>query len=325
MLAIRQRAFGGPDQLRLEEVAEPRPSVDQVRIRVAAAGVHLIDAGVRRGERAGPLGVAQLPMTPGREVFGVVDEVGPGAPGGLMGERVVANLGPASGGYSELAVADVEQLHRVPDSVSGPVAVAMIGTGRTAMAIAELAGPVRGDVAVIAAAAGGIGSLLVELASAAGATVVGLAGGPAKVAAVEALGVTAVDSAEDRWASGLARALTDSPATLGLEGVGGTVGRTVLESLGVGGRMVMYGSASGSLTPIETADLYARGISVAAAIGARLFQRPGGLRGLESRALDAAATGALNPLFTEFPLAEAGEAQRSLETRTSLGKVILTL
>ena len=104
MKAIRQNAFGGPGELRLEDVPDPEPGEGQVRIRVEAAGVHLLDTVIRSGE-ASPRARPSLPMIPGREVAGVVDQTGPGADGALTGRRVVADLGLASGGYAELALA----------------------------------------------------------------------------------------------------------------------------------------------------------------------------------------------------------------------------
>src|SRR5919199_780628 len=145
MLAVRQHAFGGPERLRIEEVPDPHPGAGQVRIRVDAAGVHLIDTALRRGEGGGPLGPPALPMTPGREVAGVVDELGPGVDAHWLDRRVVADLGPASGGYAELALAAVESLDEVPDVLDADEAVAMVGTGRTTVAILELAVPTADD------------------------------------------------------------------------------------------------------------------------------------------------------------------------------------
>ncbi|WP_433476368.1 alcohol dehydrogenase catalytic domain-containing protein [Spirillospora sp. CA-142024] len=187
MRAIRQHAFGGPEELRLEEVPDPHPTTDQVRIRVESAGVHLLDTIIRQGA-GGPRVAPRLPMTPGREVAGTIDEVGADAETGLLGRRVVADLGLAGGGYAELALASTAAVHILPDGVEADSAVAMVGTGRTAMAILELAAPAAGDVVVVTAAAGGIGTLLVQACRAAGATVVGVAGGPGKVTLVRRIG-----------------------------------------------------------------------------------------------------------------------------------------
>jgi len=323
--AIRQHAFGGPHELRLEQVPDPHPTDGQVRVRVESAGVHLIDTAIRRGETGGPLSRPELPMTPGREVAGVVDEVGPGVDEGLLGRRVVADLGAASGGYAELALARAEVLHVLPTGLDADQAVAMIGTGRTAMAILELAAPTAGDVVVVTAAAGGIGTLLVQAARSAGASVVGVAGGPRKVAIVRDLGASiTADYTQPGWPDAVCAALGDRPVTLALDGVGGDIGRAALELLGIGGRLVMFGSSSGTLTELSSGDLYQRGITASAAIGARLLRRPDGLRPLENSALQAAAEGRLAPVIGQtYPLADAASAHQAIESRSTTGKTML--
>lgn len=324
MHAIRQHAFGPPETLAYEDVPDPVPAPDQVRIAVEAAGVHLIDTSIRRGEAGGPYPLPDLPMTPGREVAGAVDRVGSGAPETWLGRRVVAHLGPASGGYATLAVAPVAALHPVPDGLAPDVAVAMIGTGRTAMGILEVADLTAKDAVLVTAAAGGLGTLLVQAARAAGAAVVGLAGGPAKVERVRANGATgAVDYRVPGWPDAVGAALGDRAPTVLLDGVGGEAGRAALELLAPGGRVVMFGSSSGEMLALTSGDLYARGLTASAAVGPRLLQRPGGLRELEARALDEAAAGRLAPAVQPFPLAEAAAAHAALGARATTGKVVL--
>ena len=139
MHAIRLHAFGPAENLRYERVDDPRPGPGQARIAVAASGVHLIDTVLRAGRPMGPLPLPELPTIPGREVAGVVDALGPQVDEQWLGRRVVAHLGPASGGYAELAVRETEALHPVPDGLADDAAVAMIGTGRTALAVLEVA------------------------------------------------------------------------------------------------------------------------------------------------------------------------------------------
>ena len=129
MHAIRLHAFGPAENLRYEEVDDPAPGLGQVRIAVAAAGVHLIDTAIRAGRPQGPLPLPELPTIPGREVAGVVDALGPDTDAGLLGRRVVTHLGVASGGYAELAVGGADSLHAIPDGLADDVAVAAIGTG----------------------------------------------------------------------------------------------------------------------------------------------------------------------------------------------------
>jgi NADPH2:quinone reductase len=325
MHAIRLHAFGPAENLRYEQVADPEPGPGQVRIAVAAAGVHLIDTVIRAGRRDGPLAPPRLPATLGREVAGVVDAVGDGVDAGWIGRRVVAHLGAASGGYAQLAVREVEALHELPDGLADDAAVAMIGTGRTTTAILELAQLGADDIALITAAASGTGALLVQGARNAGATVVGAAGGEAKVARVRELGAdVAVDYTAPGWSARVREALDGRDVTVALDGVGGELGRAALELIGVGGRMVMFGSASGELTPLSAGDLYSRGLTVSAAIGPRILQRPGGLRELEELSLAQAAAGRLVPLVGQrFALAEAAAAHLAIESRGTVGKTVL--
>ena len=325
MKAIRQYEFGGPDTLRYEDVPDPSPGEGEVRIRVAAAGVHLVDTTIRQGGQLGPNPPPTLPMTPGREVAGTVDAVGPGTDPAWLGRRVVAHLGPASGGYAELAVAAVGSLHELPADLPYDAAVALIGTGRTTVAILELAALTAADVVLVTAAAGGIGALLVQAAGRVGATVVGAAGGPAKVDQVRALGApVAVDYSRPDWAEAVRTALAGRAVTVSMDGVGGTLGRTALELVGLGGRVLFYGWASGEPTPFTVWDLYSGGLTVSCAIGARILQRPGGLRGLEEESLARAAAGEWTPLVgAPFGLADAAGAHRALESRATVGKTVL--
>lgn len=325
MHAIRQYEFGPADTLRLAEVDDPHPAEGQVRIAVAAAGVHFIDTKIRAGVQGGPFPLPELPMTPGREVAGVVDEVGAGVDERWLGRRVVAHLGQTSGGYAEFAVREVEHLHRLPGPVSDDVAVAMIGTGRTAVGILQTARLTSDDVVLVSAAAGGLGTLLVQAARDAGATTIGLAGGAAKAEKVRANGAQlAVDYTSAGWADEVRAALGGRAVSVVLDGVGGEHGRTALELLGPGGRLLLYGWSSGEPARIDPHDVVGCGITVTPAVGPTLLSRPGGLRELESRALAAAAEGELRPeVSATFPLAEAAEAHAALEARSTVGKVIL--
>jgi NADPH2:quinone reductase len=286
--------------------------------------VHLIDTALRAGRAMGPLALPDLPTIPGREVAGVVDAVGPQADEQWLGRRVVAHLGPASGGYAELAVRETEALHALPDGLADDAAVAMIGTGRTALAILEVARLTADDVVLVTAAAGGLGTLLVQAARNAGATVVGVAGGPAKAQRVAQAGAAvAVDYSAPGWSDAVREALDGREVTVVLDGVGGALGRGALELLGVGGRLILFGFASGEPTELSVGDLFSRGLTASAAIGARMAQRPGGVRDLEEQALAAAADGRLVPLVQRFALAQAASAHEAIESRATVGKTVL--
>lgn len=321
MHAIRQYEFGPPEVLRYQRVADPAPEDGQVRIAVDAAGVHLIDTMIRRGDANGPFALPTLPMTPGREVSGVVEAAGAGVDPGWLGRRVVAHLGQVSGGYAEFALAPAGRLHGIPDAMGAETAVAMIGTGRTAAGLLEAAPVTADDVVLVTAAAGGLGSLLVQELSALGATVVALAGGGRKLELARSLGAgIAVDYRHPDWATDVRDALDGCAATVAFDGVGGAVGRAVFGLLGGGGRLVRFGWSSGAPARIDTGAFARHGISD---VPVRISQRPDGLRRLETIALDKAATGAWRPLTVAFALARASAAHQAMENRATTGKAVL--
>ena len=318
MLAIRHHEFGPPDTLVLEELPDLTPAAGQVLIAVEASGVHLMDTSIRRGE-PGPLPPPELPTVPGREVAGTVVAVGDGVDGSWLGRRVVAHLGPVPGGYADQAVTSVDLLFPVPDHVGLPDAVAAVGTGRTALGVVELEPATADDVVLVPSAAGGLGWLLVQDALARGARVVAAAGGPERVARLAELAPDqVVDYRQDGWHEQV------DGVTLVYDGVGGAVGRTALELLRPGGRLVMFGFSSGAPTRLDTGDLVGRSITAGWSLGPRMTALPGGIPGLAARALDRVAAGRWRPLVTTYPLGEAARAHADLEGRRAVGKVVLT-
>ncbi|MEU3977142.1 zinc-binding dehydrogenase [Streptomyces bacillaris] len=331
MHAVRLHAFGPAENLTYERIEDPVPGPGQVRIAVEAAGVHLLDTALREGQTGPYPAPADLPTVPGREVAGTVESVGEGTDPGWLGKRVVAHIGMAPGGYAELTVTEADKLHEIPGTLGAAEAVAMIGTGRTTLGILGFTDLGPDSVAVVTAAAGGIGTLLVQYAKNAGATVIALAGGPAKAARAEANGADlALDYTLPDWPD-RARAFLDAHglwATVVFDSVGGATARSAVGLLGRGGQHIVYGWSGEGLhdgqpltfTPEELAE---RGITSASVLGPRMIERGGGLRTLETRALAEAAAGRLRPAVQRYPLAEAAAAHRALETRGTVGKVVL--
>ncbi|MFD3958631.1 MULTISPECIES: zinc-binding dehydrogenase [Streptomyces] len=331
MHAVRLHAFGPAENLTYERIEDPVPGPGQVRIAVEAAGVHLLDTALREGQTGPYPAPAELPTVPGREVAGTVESVGEGTDPGWLGKRVVAHIGMAPGGYAELTVTEADKLHEVPGTLGAAEAVAMIGTGRTTLGILGFTDLGPDSVAVVTAAAGGIGTLLVQYAKNAGATVIALAGGPAKAARAEANGADlALDYTLPDWPD-RARAFLDTHglwATVVFDSVGGATARSAVGLLGRGGQHIVYGWSGEGLhdgrpltfTPEELAE---RGITSGSVLGPRMIERGGGLRALETRALAEAAAGRLRPAVQRYPLAEAAAAHRALETRGTVGKVVL--
>ncbi|WP_063051921.1 zinc-binding dehydrogenase [Nocardia arthritidis] len=328
MYAIRLHAFGPAENLRYEPVPDPVPGPGQVRIAVAAAGVHLVDTALRRGE-AGPFPAPELPTIPGREVGGTVDRVGADVAASLLGAQVVAHLGAVPGGYAELAVTDAARLHEIPANLDAAEAVAMVGTGRTTMGILQFTELKPGSIVLVTAAAGGIGTLLVQHAKNAGATVIGLAGGPAKVDRVRRNGADlAVDYLLPDWPERVRARVGDRGTNVLFDSVGGDVARTGIDLLAPGGQHLVYGwsgkSAADGPVRLSAGELAERGITSEMVIGPPMSARAGGdLRVLENRAMAEAAAGRLRPAVQRFALSDAAAAHRALETRATTGKVVL--
>ena len=201
MRAIRLHQFGPATNLVLDEVPDLHPGAGEVRMAVHAAGVHLLDTTLRRGE-PGPMPAPALPTIPGREVAGEVDRVGPDVEPSWMGRRVVAHLGLVPGGYAEQAVTAVDKLFPLSDHVPFADAIAAVGTGRTALGVLELEPPAPGDTVLVLSAAGGLGWLLVQGARAAGARVVAAAGSAERTERLEELKPDVLaDYSDPGWAT----------------------------------------------------------------------------------------------------------------------------
>lgn len=193
------------------------------------------------------------------------------------------------------------------------------------MAILELADPTVHDVALVTGAGGGVGILLVQAIARKRGTVVGLARGAEKLAVVDGCGALVVaDHSRPGWREAVREGLGGRQVTLALDAVGGELGRAVLELVGVGGRVVMFGTASSRPTELSSTDLYGFGISVSAAVGARLLGRPGGLRPLEESELRDARDGRWTPVIGQrFRLADAVAAHEAIEARATIRKTVL--
>lgn len=325
MRAIRHHEFGPSDVLRPEELPDPTPAEGEVRIDVRAAGVHLLDTTIRSGE-AGPMPLPQLPTIPGREVAGVVEAVGSDHDRGWLGVPVVAHLGLVPGGYASKAVTATGNLFRLPAETGQngyADAVALVGTGRTAVGILESDPPSAGATVLVPSAAGGLGWLLVQAAQEAGARVVAAAGGPEKTALLKELEPDLiVDYRDPEWPDAVRRQV--GAVSLVYDGVGGDVGRAALELLAPGGRLVMFGWSSGAATRFDQTDVFSRSLSVSSSLGPRMAALPGGVPGLAARALRRYAEGRWRPLVTAYCLDEAARAHADLENRHAVGKVVLT-
>jgi NADPH2:quinone reductase len=303
-------------------VPDPTPAAGQVLVDVEAAGVHLVDTKIRAGSADGsPIPLPELPTIPGREVAGRVSAAGPGVDPSWIGKRVVVHLGMVPGGYAERAVAKVESLYELADHVDAAQAVAAIGTGRTTAGILKQAHLTADDVVLVTAAAGGIGSYLIQAVRNAGAVAIGLAGGRSKVETVRSLGAQyAIDYRAPDWPAALKAELGAQEITVLFDGVGGSTGQQAFDLLGTGGRALLFGWSGGGAITFTQDDLMSRGLTVGWAIGAKLTRH---LRELEATALHHTTDGQWQALTTTFPLSDAAAAHQALESRQTTGKVVL--
>ena len=313
MQAIVMEEFGGPEVLRLREVPDPVPGPGQVLVAVEYAGITFVETQVRAGRGPAGMPVPKLPRVPGNGVGGRVVATGPDADPGLVGTTVVTTTGGA-GGYAQLALAAAADVLPVPSGLALPDAVALLADGRTAVVLHRRAAPQPGEWVLVEAAAGGVGSLLVQLAVASGARVVGAAGGAAKAAFVGSLGAVAVDYSRPGWEREVVAATGGRGVDLVYDGVGGQLGAQGMAAVRPGGRAQVYGMASGGWTEVPPGVEVVEGEA----------PTPAEIRAFAADALAAAAAGTLRPVIGQtFPLADAAQAHRAIEARATTGKTLL--
>lgn len=315
MRAVWLREFGEPEVLALGEAPEPVVGPGQVMVDVEFVNITFVETQFR-ATGFGPF-AATLPMIPGNGVGGVVASVGPGVEPGLVGTRVVTSTG-GSGGYAERVAVDADAVFRVPDEVAMDTAVALLADGRTATMMTRAAAIRPGERVLVEAAAGGVGSLIVQLAKAAGARVVAAVGGTRKAGVATDLGAEiAVDYTDEGWAKRVRD--TVGAVDVVFDGVGGAIARTAFDLLDRGGRMVSFGLASGSWADVSEELAAERGVTLI-----RPSATPAELREYTKSALTGAAEGRLRPVIGQrFPLAEAAAAHAAIQSRATVGKTLL--
>jgi len=318
MRAVVIREFGAPDVLQLDEVHDLSAGAGEVVIDVELANVTFVETQVRAGRPPNPAMLPALPAILGNGVGGSVARVGAGVGSSLLGRRVVTGL-TGTGGYAEQAVAAAARLIEVPDHMDLRDAVALLADGRTALALMVLAQIRRGDTVLVEAAAGGVGTLLVQLARNAGARVIAVAGQERKLATARDAGADVViDYSDEDWPSRVRE--TAGGIDVVFDGVGGDTGLVAFGLLGSGGRFCPFGMASGSFAPVTAELARERGVTV-------LRSQPldaEKLRALAAAALAEGTAGRIRPVIgQEFELADAAAAHAAIEARATIGKTLL--
>lgn len=325
MRAIQVTRFGGPDVLVARDVPDPVAGPGEALISVIAADVIFLDTVIRSG-RAAQFFPIEPPYVPGGGVGGRVVAAGDAVAADCIGRLVVAPTGAAGGtdGYAQLATAPADQLVMVPDGVDVTEATALVHDGATALALRARTGIEAGDRILVMGAAGGLGALLVQLALADGAHVIGAARGEAKLALIKALGAESVDYSEAGWSKKVVELTGDAGPDAVFDGVGGELGRDAFLITAAGGRFSAHGAPSGSFAPIDPLEAERRQVTVRGIEQAQ-FQ-PGEHTQFIQRALDELAASRIRPVIgARFPLEQAAAAHAGIEARSVAGKTLLTV
>jgi NADPH2:quinone reductase len=326
MRAIVVPKLGGPDVLTLREVLDPKPADDQVVVKLKYAGVSFGDVYQREGTyRAGkPLGPNEvLPI--GGEGVGTISAVGGAVKDLAVGDTVIfaENLGS----YAEYAAVPAWRAIKVPPGLSPRDAISAYSQGLTAHYLAHDSGKLRSGMScLVHASAGGVGHILVQLAKKAGASVIATVGSKDKAAFVSSLGADKVVLYRETPFLQEVKTFGDGKGVhVAYDSIGKATIDDSIKSVRMHGLCVLYGNASGLVDAVAPMDL--------AAAGSIFFQRPRLAHHVKTReeisrrANDLFAgvvDGSLKAAVSKvFPLAEANEAHRLLETRTTMGKLLL--
>jgi NADPH:quinone reductase-like Zn-dependent oxidoreductase len=329
---VRCRQFGGPDVLEVVSVPVPAAPPGAVRIRVERASVNFADI-MRRAARPYPFPTA-LPYIPGSEVVGTIDALGDGVQGPPIGTRVLALVGDSGeGGYAQYAIAHAGRAIPLPPGLDPDVAATVLVAGTTAsLIVADVAQVQPGEVIYVPAAAGGVGTLVVQLARQAGATVIAGASSPAnRDRALENGAHAVVDDASADWPDRVRAATGGRPVDVFLAMAGGDVLEKGLGLLAPFGRAIVYGAAGGAPYTLSAAALDAWLLSPAAGASVTTFNlgmyfaaRPAVAQAAVGRVIGGLFAGELRvDVSAVLPLSAAAEAHRRLEARYTFGKLLL--
>lgn len=317
MKAVQFSRFGPPEVFEVIDMPMPEPAAGEVLIRVKAAGINFFEVLMRADRYAV---TPSLPMVPGVEVAGVVEAVGADADAQWLGARVAVPLfavGRGAGGYAEYIAVEADGLAPVPDGLVFEDAAALMVQGLTALHLLRQ-NPVASKSVLVTAAAGGVGSLLIQLARRGGAeTIIAAAGSESKRSLALSLGADiAVDYTRSGWAE-------QAGADIVFDLVGAEISKACLKALRPGGRLVLAAMGrfllgGADIEAMLAANQSLQGFSLLPLLDGKMLRSDlASLFGLAERGeLKVLRGGA-------FPLAAAGDAHRAIEHRDTVGKVVL--
>jgi len=318
MKAIRVHEFGGPEVLRLEEVADLTPGPGQVAVRIHAAGVNPVETYIRSGAYAR---LPELPFTPGNDGAGVVAAVGAGVDSLRVGDRVYT-AGSVSGTYAELAICAAESVHPLPANVSFTQGAAVNIPYATAYRGLHQRGQARpGETLLVHGASGGVGTAAVQLGVAHGMTVIGTAGSERGAALVREQGAALVlDHHDAGYLDALKRFTAGRGVDVILEMLSNVNLARDLQALAMGGRVVVIGSRG--TIEINPRDTMARDADIRGMVLPNAS--PADLASIHAALGAGLANGTLRPVVgQELPLAGAPRAHEAVMAPGAYGKIVL--
>lgn len=322
MRAIRVHQYGGPESMALVDVPTPQPGAGQALVRLHTAGVNYIDVYFRTGAYK-----AEQPTALGNEGAGIVEAIGPGVTEVAIGDRVAYAM--TRGSYAEYAVVPAVQLVRLPDSISFDQAAAAMLQGMTAHYLVRSTYPLKsGETCLVHAAAGGAGLLIVQMAKALGARVIGTVSTEVKAQLARENGADeTIRYTEQDFEQEVKRLTNGRGVDVVYDGVGRTTFDKSLNCLRPRGMLVLFGQSSGAVPPFDPNTLNGK--------GSLYLTRPSLAHHVLTRdellwratdVLGAAAKGTLRLRIDHtFPLAQVADAHRALEGRATSGKLVIRI
>jgi NADPH2:quinone reductase len=311
MKAIQISEFGGPNVMKLVELPDPVPGAGEVLLDVTAVGINYADTHQTENSYLSP---QTLPLVPGIEVVGTHD-----------GKRYLASV--SSGGYAEKAVAHKAVIFPIPDSVSDEQALCMLIQGTTAWHLLKTMGHLKaGEAVVVHAAAGGVGTIAIQLAKLWGAKVIAVTSSDEKGALATSLGADeVVDADSENLGKAIRAANGGKGVDIVLEMVGGTTFDQSLLALGDFGRMLTFGMASRTApTPVHPGSLMHGSKTISGFWLANCFGKKEMMNDVIDELFALISDGKLKPVIGgTYPLAEAGDAHKAMLARGTTGKIVL--
>jgi len=323
-------AVGGPDVMKLVDVDPGKPGPGEVLVRQKAVGVNFADVHYRRGT-APPHAMAQLPIpfTPGLEAAGVIEEIGPGVTGLKVGDRVAyATATLTIGAYTEARLFPADRIIKLPDNVSDIDAAALLYRGITVHGMIRACYPVKaGDVVLLHAAAGGVGSIAARWAKHLGATVIGTVSSPSKVEYAHSKGCEHVIVTSEEDFVTRANELTKGRGVdVVFDGVGADTFLKSFDCIKKYGMMVSFGQAAGMMAPLDPVLLQHKGHYLTKFSGSTYNADTGEYQARARDVLAAIADGVLetghHALYT---LENVAQAHRDFEDRKTTGSLVIQL